>query len=125
MQLSITLILIIITVLVSIVGFSNEKLMDDLIFYPPAVSQRNQWYRFFTCGFIHADFGHLLFNMISFYFFGKVVEDVFAIFFPQIGKLLYLLMYLSALMVSLLPTYFKNRNNYNYRSLGASVQLVQ
>jgi Uncharacterized membrane protein (homolog of Drosophila rhomboid) len=120
MQLSITLILIIITVLVSIGGFSNQKLMDDLIFYPPAVSQKNQWYRFFSCGFIHADIAHLLFNMISFYFFGKVVEDVFVMFFPQIGKVLYLIMYLSALMVSLLPTYFKNKNNYDYRSLGAS-----
>ena len=120
MQVSITFILILITVLVSIGGFSNEKIMDGLIFYPPAVSQRNQWYRFFSCGFIHADIAHLLFNMISFYFFGKVVEDVFVMFFPLIGKVLYLLMYLSALMVSLLPTYFKNRNNYDYRSLGAS-----
>ena len=120
MQISITFILILITVLVSIGGFTNEKIMDDLIFYPPAVSQRNQWYRFFSCGFIHADIGHLLFNMISFYFFGKVVEDVFVMFFPQIGKVLYLLMYLSALMVSLLPTYYKNQNNYSYRSLGAS-----
>jgi membrane associated rhomboid family serine protease len=120
MQLSITFILIIITVLVSIGGFSNEKIMDNLIFYPPAVTQGKQWYRFFTCGFIHADLSHLLFNMISFYFFGKVVEEVFTMFFPQIGKLLYLLMYLSALLVSLLPTYFKNKNNDNYRSLGAS-----
>lgn len=120
MQLSITFILIIITVLVSIGGFSNHKIMDDLIFYPPAVSQRNQWYRFFTCGFIHADISHLLFNMISFYFFGRVVEEVFTAFFPQIGKMLYLFMYLSALLVSLLPTYFKNKHNENYRSLGAS-----
>jgi membrane associated rhomboid family serine protease len=120
MQLSITIILIIITVLVSIGGFTNHKIVDDLIFYPPAVTQRRQWYRFFTCGFIHADLSHLLFNMISFYFFGRIVEEVFTVFFPQAGKILYVVMYLSALLVSLLPTYFKNKNNYNYRSLGAS-----
>jgi membrane associated rhomboid family serine protease len=120
MQISITIIIIIITAAVSIGGFSSQKIVDGLIFYPPAVSQRNQWYRFFSCGLIHADIGHLVFNMLSFYFFGKVVEDVFLVFFPVNGKWLYLLMYLSALMVSLLPTYFKNRNNYSYKSLGAS-----
>ena len=63
MELSITLIVVIITALVSLGAFNNQKMMDDLIFYPPAVSQRNQWYRFFSCGLIHADWGHLIFNM--------------------------------------------------------------
>jgi len=121
MQLDITTIIIIITVLVSLGGFNNRKIIDDLIFYPPAITFRNQWYRFFTCGLIHADAAHLIFNMISLYFFGRVVE-VYA-FVPLFGKnggLLYLLMYVSALFVCLLPTYFNNRENYHYRSLGAS-----
>ncbi len=59
MQLDITIIIVIITVLISISGFSNQKIIDDLIFYPPAVSQRNQWYRFISCGLIHADAAHL------------------------------------------------------------------
>lgn len=120
MQLSITLILTIVTVLVSIGGFSNQKLVDDLIFYPPAVSQRNQWYRLFTCGFIHADFGHLFFNMLALYLFGSTVEASFMSLFGDMGKWLYLLMYLTALAVSILPTYFKNKYNYHYKSLGAS-----
>lgn len=120
MQLSITIIIIIITVLVSIGGFSNQRIIDDLIFYPPAVTKRNQWYRFFSCGLIHADFGHLLFNMLSLYFFGPAVERAFDYFYPENGKWVYLLLYVSALMVSLLPTYFKNKDNYYYRSLGAS-----
>jgi len=120
MQLSLTLIIIIITVLVSISGFSNQKVIDDLIFYPPAVSKRKQWYRFFTCGLIHADFGHLLFNMLSFFFFGPAVERAFQSFNMEAGKWIYLILYVSALMVSLLPTYFRNKENYYYRSLGAS-----
>ncbi|MGN6162988.1 MAG: rhomboid family intramembrane serine protease [Flavisolibacter sp.] len=120
MELSITVIIIIVTTLISIGGFSNQKIIDDLIFYPPAVTHRKQWWRFFTCGLIHADFGHLIFNMLSLYFFGKVVEDVFQIFFPESGKWLYLVMYVSALFVSIIPTYSKNKNNYAYRSLGAS-----
>lgn len=120
MELSITIIIIIITVLVSIGGFSNQKIINDLIFYPPAVSQQNQWYRFFSCGLIHADVGHLIFNMLSFYFFGRFVEGAFVQFFPESGKWLYLVMYISALFISLYPTYLKHKNNYSYRSLGAS-----
>ena len=52
---SITVIIIIITVIVSIAGFRIEKVMDDLIFYPPAITENKQYYRFITCGFIHAD----------------------------------------------------------------------
>jgi membrane associated rhomboid family serine protease len=120
MHLDITTIIIIITVLVSIGGFSNRKIIDDLIFYPPAVTHRNQWYRFFTCGLIHADVGHLIFNMLSLYLFGRFVEEKFIEIFADKGKLFYLLMYVTSLLICLLPTYFKNKDNYNYRSLGAS-----
>lgn len=120
MQLSLNLILIIITTLISVGAFSNEKMRNDLIFYPPAISQRNEWYRFFTCGFIHADFAHLLFNMLALYFFGGSVETIFKQLYGKTGGLLYLLLYFSALLISLLPTYFRHRNNYNYMSLGAS-----
>ncbi len=120
MQLSITLVIIIITALVSVGGFSNPKIVDDLIFYPPAVSRQKQWYRFFSCGLIHADFIHLFFNMFSLYAFGPSVERAFTSFNNVAGKWIYLLLYVSALLVSLLPTYFKNVNNSQYRSLGAS-----
>ena len=120
MQLSITLIIVIITTLISIGGFSNQKIIDDLIFYPPAVTRQNQWYRFFTCGLIHADWGHLFFNMLSLYLFGRFVEDAFGGLFGMYGKWVYLLLYVSALLVSLLPTFAKNKDNYYYRSLGAS-----
>ena len=73
-MLNVTLIIIIITCIISLSAFSKEKIIDDLIFYPPAISNQNQWYRFITCGFIHADFAHLGFNMYSFYMFGGSVE---------------------------------------------------
>ena len=120
MQFSITTIIVIITTLVSIGGFSNKKIIEDLIFYPPAVTMQNQWYRFFTCGLIHADWGHLFFNMLSLYLFGQYVEDAFGNLFGVYGKWVYLALYISALLISLLPTFAKNKNNYQYRSLGAS-----
>jgi membrane associated rhomboid family serine protease len=119
-MLSMTLIIIIITCLVSIVAFSNHKVLDDLIFWPPAISNRKQYYRFFTCGLIHADFIHLAFNMYSLYIFGEYVELKFLDLFGPHGRLFYLIMYITALPICLLPTYAKNRDNYNYKSLGAS-----
>jgi len=125
MELSITLVIIIITVLVSIGAFNNQKIMDDLIFYPPAISKRNQWYRFFSCGLIHANWAHLLFNMFALYIFGAGqhkdgVEYIFKMVFNDKGVILYVVMYIAALAVCLLPTYARNKNNYHYRSLGAS-----
>ena len=120
-MISITLIIIITTVIVSLIAFKNQQVLDNLIFYPPAVSEKSQYYRFITCGFIHADIGHLAFNMISFYLFSNaLVEPFFIENFGDYGRAALLLMYLLALVVCLLPTYWKNRTNENYRSLGAS-----
>ncbi len=120
MQFSITIIIIAVTAIASFIALSNQPLMDKLIFYPPAVSERNEWYRFFSSGIIHADFPHLLFNMYALYLFGTGVENRFLSIFGDQGRLIYLLMYVLALGASLLPTYSKNKDNYQYRSLGAS-----
>jgi membrane associated rhomboid family serine protease len=117
---TITIAIIALTCVISFIAFSNEKLMDDLIFYPPAITYHNQWYRFITCGVIHADLGHLFFNMYSFYMFGDAIETAFTEIFGEKGKLIYLLLYVSSLVVCLLPTYFNNKDNYHYKSLGAS-----
>lgn len=133
MELTLTLVIVIITSLVSIGAFNNPRIKQDLIFYPPAITQRNQWYRFFSCGLIHADGIHLIFNMYALYAFGTYVETGFPyrnvasydngfiqIFGDSRGKILYFAMYVLALGFSLLPTYFRHRNNYHYRGLGAS-----
>ena len=118
---SVTLIITIITVVVSLLGFKNQEIINKLIFYPPAVTQNREYYRFVTCGFIHADLAHLAFNMISFYLFSDgLVEPAFIAYFGEYGKFALVSMYFVALVVCLLPTYFKNKNNENYRSLGAS-----
>lgn len=117
---SITIVILILTCIISFTAFSNQKVIDDLIFYPPAITQRNQWYRFITNGIIHADIGHLAFNMFSFYLFGNFVEKDFMFLFNENGKILFLAMYITALAVCLIPTYFQHKDNYHYRSLGAS-----
>lgn len=120
-SITITLVIIIITCIVSISAFSNQKVINDLIFYPPAVSENKQWYRLFSYGLIHADFIHLAFNMYVLYGFGEGLEGAFVTLFgTMLGKVFYLLLYVLGLLFSIIPTYKKNKNNSGYSSLGAS-----
>lgn len=113
----VTLIIIAITAVVSFMAFNNARLMNDLILWPPAITRSREYHRLVTYGVVHADFGHLLFNMFTLYFFGRVMEGFFA---ASLGPMGFALFYIVALVVSILPTYLSNRNNPNYRSLGAS-----
>lgn len=117
---SITLILVIITSGISYYAFSNYSLMDKLILNPYKVTKRNEYYRFITSGFVHADFGHLIFNMLSLWFVGEGIENLFYGLFGPSGSFYYLFLYLVGIVVSDIPSYLKNRTNSNYNSLGAS-----
>lgn len=117
MNLSLTLILVGVTVLVSWQAFEKPRLLDRLILWPPAIDRHRQYDRLLTHGFIHADWSHLLFNMITLYFFGSLVERWLV---PMIGQLGFVLFYLSAIVVAILPTYAQHRHDPRYRSLGAS-----
>ncbi len=112
-----TIVIILATGAISFLAFNNAKLLNDLILWPPAIKRGGQYYRLVTYGFIHADGMHLAFNMITLYFFGSVIETYLG---QRIGTLGYIAFYLSAIVVSILPTYMKNVNNPAYHSLGAS-----
>ena len=118
MQGPITLFLIAVTSLVSWLAFSNRKLADRLILWPPAVDRHRQYDRLVTYGFIHADFAHLLFNMVTLFFFGRLIEQIMLRVTGNWWT--YPLFYVAALVVSILPSYLKNQKNPNYLSLGAS-----
>ena len=116
---SYTIIFIAITVLISFAAFNNDTIYNKLILYPRAMHDNPaEYYRLITSGFIHNDWNHLIFNMITFYFIAPSVEFLMA----MIGKPseMFVLLYLSAIVISSLPSFVKNRNNSYYRSLGAS-----
>ncbi len=109
--------LIAVTALVSWLAFRRRPLMDRLLLWPPAITRGRQFDRLVTHGFVHADLPHLLFNMITLFFFGGVVERIFV---DRIGELGFLMFYLVAVVVAILPTHWQHRHDATYRSLGAS-----
>ena len=117
---NITLTLIGLTVLISMLAFNKETVMGGLMMNPYAIKHQQQYYRFLSSGFIHGNHMHLLLNMFSLYFFGTAMERVFSIQFGKEGDLYFIALYLLAIIVSDLPTYFKQSNNPSYNSLGAS-----
>jgi len=121
MNLSITMVVIIITAITSIMGFNKPEFINRAMFVPYVIKRRNQWDRFITSGLIHKDYMHLLFNMFTFYFFGGFVEQFLAYKFGVfMGGIVYVLFYLLGIVLSDIPTYIKNQDNSHYRALGAS-----
>lgn len=108
------MIIIVVTVIVSWLAFRNHRLLQDLLLWP-AIMQHNykEWYRLLTAGFVHADTMHLAFNMITFYFFGEILEE-------WIGATSFILLYLLGIIVASIPSMLKQKDNPNYHSLGAS-----
>lgn len=117
----ITVIIIAITCIVSILCFNGTLNGNKLIFNAYQVWHRKEWYRMLTSGIIHSGWGHLFFNMLTLYFFGRVVEQYFSAAFGGIlGAVLYVMLYVSALAISSLGDLVKYRDNWNYNALGAS-----
>jgi len=118
---AVTIILIAITALVSYVAFNNYSLWEKLMMWPRMMQgQPQEYYRFLTSGFIHADYQHLIFNMLTLFFFGRNAELILTAIFGQVSSAVYGLFYLATIIISSVPAFIKHRNNGNYRSLGAS-----
>lgn len=108
----ITILIIVANVIWSYKGFKDYSFLEKYKFHVGAI-QRGEKIRMFTSGFLHADMQHLLFNMVSLYFFANVVVG-------YLGTFKFMVIYLGSLYVgSLLSLYF-NKNNYNYTAVGAS-----
>ncbi|MCB0761461.1 MAG: rhomboid family intramembrane serine protease [Flavobacteriales bacterium] len=113
--------LLIITVLTSYRAFSDQGLLNKMVFNATAVKHHKQWYRLISHGFIHGSTVHLIFNMLGLYFFGPTLEMFFTMQFgTPIGNVVFLLMYICALVVGSIPSLIKHGDNPNYNSLGAS-----
>lgn len=117
---SITFIIIAITALVSILAFNQRELMYRYQFNAYSIKHNKQWYRFFTYAFLHADWAHLIFNMLTLYFFGNYVQGWYEYYFGETGIIYFSLLYVGGIFFSTTYSYEKNKDNYMYNAVGAS-----
>lgn len=109
------------TIGLSIYTFSNPEWFGKLMLHPYSVYRdKSRWYTVLTSGLIHKDWGHLLFNMITFYFFAFTLEGMLVGQSGPIGHLYFALIYVVSLILSDIPTILQHKDNYGYHSLGAS-----
>ena len=107
-----TIIIIVLTTFCSFMGFRDPAFTEKFIFAPTEILACKQYYRLFTCAFLHADFNHLLMNMVTLFLFGRIME-VF------IGSGEFLLVYFAAIAGGSLLSLWLHRN-HEYRAYGAS-----
>jgi membrane associated rhomboid family serine protease len=114
MQISAALLIFAMTIATSLIAlFGAPQLLDRSLFRPYSFLRRRQYDTVIMSGFVHADLMHLLFNMLTFYFFGFGLER-------RIGTTSFVVLYLAGLLLSHLGTWYKHRNNPEYACLGAS-----
>ena len=117
----VTIILIVITCLVSLLCITGPLDPNKLLFHAYSVWHKKEWYRMLTYGVVHGGWGHLFFNMLTLYFFGRVVEEYFQVAFGSTwGIVLYVVLYVSAIAVSTIWDLVKYKDDWNYSAVGAS-----
>lgn len=102
------------TIVISLLGmYQIPDIINKFLFRPYYFLREKRYDTMIMSGFIHADTTHLLFNMITFFFFAFPLEQ-----FLGTGK--FVALYLVGLVVSHTCTWYKERDNPQYASLGAS-----
>jgi membrane associated rhomboid family serine protease len=104
--------IIVANVLFSYKGFNDFSFFRKYEFHMGSIRSGEQ-IRILSSGFLHADVGHLVFNMITLYFFAPVVVGF-------LGSFSFLIIYFGSLVFGSLLTIVLHKNDYNYRAVGAS-----
>lgn len=108
----ITLIIIAVTSAISYKGFNDSSFFNKYKFNIGAI-KRGEKIRFFSAGFLHADMMHLIFNMLTLYFFANYI-------IYHLGRVNFVLIYLGSLLAGNLITYYFHKNQPHYSAIGAS-----
>ena len=117
---NITLPIILVTAAFSILAFNKTELMARYQFNAYMISHRNQWYRFLTHAFLHADWIHLIVNMLVLWSFGAAAEYYFRVSLGNLSTLAYVGLYFGAIVVASISTYRKHKDDHWYNAVGAS-----
>lgn len=101
-------------------AFNRIEILYKYQFNAYQIRKRNQWYRIFTYGFLHANWDHLLVNMVVLFFFGRALESYFSYYFGASALIYFVLLYVGSLIFSTLYDLHIHRDNYHYNAVGAS-----
>ena len=108
----VTIGIIVVTGLASLIGFRNQSFVERFIFCPEYILRDKQGYRLVTSAFLHANWQHLIFNMFSFYAFGRNLE-------LWLGVTPLLAIYFASIIGGSLLSLFLHRHHF-YKAYGAS-----
>jgi membrane associated rhomboid family serine protease len=109
-----SLVILAVNIGLGLAALGNRALIPRLVFRPYEFARGRNRHTIITSAFAHADLPHLLFNMITFYYFGATLLEW------RIGTPMFVILYVAGMLLSVLGTYFKHRNNPEYGTLGAS-----
>jgi membrane associated rhomboid family serine protease len=119
-----TYLLLVFTSLITIIAFRNDALFSKLQFNAYQIYYRREVYRLLTHGFLHANWMHLIVNMLVLFFFGPQVEEYFKYIVPShlpfLNHILFVFFYLLAIIISSLSSLYKHKDNAWYNAVGAS-----
>lgn len=93
--------------------YSNQSLYEEWLLSPWRVVHQKKWYLMITSGFLHADLTHLIFNMLTFFFFAFKLESI-------VGGISFFVIYFGSMILSDVSTVRKHKDNPHYRAVGAS-----
>lgn len=108
----VTIIIIAANVIISYKGFEDYGFFDNYKFNVGAIKRGDQ-FRLFSSGFLHVNTQHLLFNMITLYFFANNV-------IYNVGSVKFLLIYIVSLIAGGLLSLYFHKDEYHYSAVGAS-----
>ena len=110
----VALVVLLLTIGMSVWALLDENVRDRHVLVPYDMILYKEYWRFFTSAFIHGNYTHLLFNMVTFYFFAFMFED-------RVGHWQFAVLYFGGLIVSQGATTLIFRNDTAFEgSVGAS-----
>ncbi|AZB22209.1 rhomboid family intramembrane serine protease [Kaistella haifensis] len=110
---SVLLIVIAVTAIISFIAFNNQNIFEKYKFNVGAILRNKEYIRLLSAGFLHGDLMHLLFNMMTLYFFGPIVNQAF-------GDFGFLMIYFGSILLGNLFSLYLYKNQSWYSAIGAS-----
>lgn len=107
------IIIIAVTCIISYFALNNSAVFEKYKFNVAAINNRKEYIRLISSGFLHADFMHLLFNMMTLYFFSPVIIQGF-------GMIGFLIIYIASILLGNIFSLFIYQKQPWYSAIGAS-----